>query len=538
MRIGNLDTALDPRIEQLGFGLVTEMKILGFEIDNKVERLERNFDKCISKIRQIVGNWSRFRLTLPGRISIAKSLLLSQVTFHGTVLDPTAAQLNEINQIIEGFVTYKTVISRERIYLPVKEGGLGMINIESFLAAQKCAWLRRCFVKINNAWRWDFLCLSNYSLSTVRLESFDRNTNPILWNIAKAACTFQRAYWKKNENFLEAHVFNNDFFLCEKPRPRAATPGPIKWTYLRRETRNEYLKEIMSLKMKNIIVDGNILDYDRFCAGTGIPFTANEYMYISTGARYARERYGGKPDSNGKNKCISAAVYLLKGNSKSFRKFLDNGKNTKSINEQRVVKTFFDLVEVPVPDPEHCGALHSVWNLHVLPNNVRVFAFQFYNNSLATNTRLAARYRMDPAVMINEGCSFCIAGGRDNPAREDFVHIFFDCPLVKDCINKYLRRYGNPGGMNDAVGEKRFIFAGTEGNWRESFFVDAVQNIIFLFGIWQCKINRKVPNFTTVENNMLTIFDSTVNMSVYLSEIAGSGTSSICRLWRHRSGRG
>jgi hypothetical protein len=92
--------------------------------------------------------------------------------------------------------------------------------------------------------------------------------------------------------------------------------------------------------------------------------------------------------------------------------------------------------------------------------------------------------------------------------------------------------------MNDAAGEKRFIFAGTGGNWRESSFVDAVQNIIFLFGIWQCKINRKVPNFTTVENNMLTIFDSTVNMSVYLSEIAGSGTSSICRLWRHRSGRG
>ncbi|MFN9942541.1 MAG: hypothetical protein ACK56I_24030, partial [bacterium] len=74
MRIGNLDTVLDPRIEQLGFGLVTEMKILGFDIDNKAEQLEKNFDKCISKMRQIVGNWSRFRLTLPGRIAIAKSL--------------------------------------------------------------------------------------------------------------------------------------------------------------------------------------------------------------------------------------------------------------------------------------------------------------------------------------------------------------------------------------------------------------------------------------------------------------------------------
>jgi hypothetical protein len=217
---------------------------------------------------------------------------------------------------------------------------------------------------------------------------------------------------------------------------------------------------------------------------------------------------------------------------------LDLEKNTKSINEQRVVKTFFELIEVPVPDSEQCGTLHSVWNLHVLPNNIRVFAFQFYNNSLATNTRLAARYRIHPAVIINDECSFCTAGGRDNPPREDFVHVFFDCPLVKDCINKYLRRYGNPAEMNDTVGKKRFIFAGAAGDWREFSFVDAVQNIIFLYGIWQCKINRKVPNFTTVENNMLKIFDSSVQMSVYLSELAGTGTSFICRLWRHRSGRG
>jgi hypothetical protein len=105
MRIGNRDTVLDPRISELGFVMVDNMKILGFEIDNRVERLGKNFDKCISKMRQIVGNWSRFRLTLPGRIAIAKSLLLSQITFPGTVLDPDPGQLNDMNTIIENFVT-------------------------------------------------------------------------------------------------------------------------------------------------------------------------------------------------------------------------------------------------------------------------------------------------------------------------------------------------------------------------------------------------------------------------------------------------
>jgi hypothetical protein len=190
------------------------MKILGFEIDNKAEQLEKNFDKCISKMRQIVGNWSQFRLTLLGRIAIAKSLLLSQVTFHGMVLDPTTVQLNEINQIIEGFVTYKTVISKERIYLLVNRGGLGMVNIESFLAAQKCAWLRHCFIKINDVWRWDLLHTSNYSLSTVRLESFYKNTNPMLWNIAKAVCKFQLAYWKKMRTIWRLMCLIMTFFYA------------------------------------------------------------------------------------------------------------------------------------------------------------------------------------------------------------------------------------------------------------------------------------------------------------------------------------
>ena len=382
-------------------------------------------------MRQIVGNWSRFRLTLPGRISIAKSLVLSQVTFTpGTVLDPSLEQLDEINKIIEDFVTYKVVISKERIYAPVNKGGLGMVNIESFLAAQKCAWIRRCFSKINDVWRWEFLRSVNYSSSTVRLECFDKNLNPMLWNIANAVCIFQLEYWKKNENYLEAPVSNNDFFLCEKPRPRAAVPGCLKWTYIRRNVREAYLNEIMSLKMKSLIVDGNIVEYNLFCANTGIQLTVNEYIYISTGARYARERYSNKPDSNGKNKCIVTAVYALKGRSKNFRRFLDLKRKVKSINEIQTVKTFFDLVDVPVPDPDLSGVLHSIWNIHVLPNYLRVFAFQFYNNSLATNTRLAAQYRADPVVRINDGCAFCTAGGQAVPAREDFVHVFFIVQLL------------------------------------------------------------------------------------------------------------
>ncbi len=143
------------------------------------------------------------------------------MTFHGTVLDPTTVQLNKINQIIEDFVTHKIVISKERIYLPVNKGGLGMVNTESFLAAQKCSWIRRCFNKINDVWRWDFLRLTNYSLSMVRFESFDKNLNPMLWNIVNAVCKFQLEYWKKMRTFWKRlYLITIFFYVRNRDRGR------------------------------------------------------------------------------------------------------------------------------------------------------------------------------------------------------------------------------------------------------------------------------------------------------------------------------
>jgi hypothetical protein len=130
----------------------------------------------------------------------------------------------------------------------------------------------------------------------------------------------------------------------------------------------------------------------------------------------------------------------------------------KSINEIQTVKKFFELIEVPVPDPDLSGVLHSVWNIHVLPNNLRVFAFQFYNNSLATNTRLAARYRADPVIRISDRCAFCVAGGIAVPAREDFFHVFFQCTVIKDCINKYVERYSTINDVNDIERKKNLYF--------------------------------------------------------------------------------
>ena len=69
-------------------------------------------------------------------------------------------------------------------------------------------------------------------------------------------------------------------------------------------------------------------------------------------------------------------------------------------------------------------------------------------------------------------------------------------------------------------------------------WIALIQNIIFLYYIWQCRLARRLPNFLTIENNMLTIFDNVLTLSKHLSGIAEKSDFFICRAWRLRQGRG
>ena len=65
----------------------TEFTILGFVIDNKLQKLDKNFDKCDEKVKTLIIKWRAYNLSINGRITIAKSILLPQYTYIGSVLD-------------------------------------------------------------------------------------------------------------------------------------------------------------------------------------------------------------------------------------------------------------------------------------------------------------------------------------------------------------------------------------------------------------------------------------------------------------------
>ncbi len=95
MQIGTIVPVPD-QVRDLGFSLCDETKILGMTISADPARWNTNFENILTNIRKKIEFWNRFYLTLPGRICVIKSLLISPLSHLGSFLMPPKPMLNTI----------------------------------------------------------------------------------------------------------------------------------------------------------------------------------------------------------------------------------------------------------------------------------------------------------------------------------------------------------------------------------------------------------------------------------------------------------
>ena len=105
MRIGNLDGEINDDIIDLGFTITTSIKLLGYQISNNDDIRDINFSPIKGKIQSIIRFWERFYLSLQGKITVYKTLLLPQLNYVGSILMPKDNWIIEISGIMECFVT-------------------------------------------------------------------------------------------------------------------------------------------------------------------------------------------------------------------------------------------------------------------------------------------------------------------------------------------------------------------------------------------------------------------------------------------------
>ena len=158
----------------------------------------------------IIRYWDRFYLSLQGKITVYKTLLLPQLNYIGSILMPDQITLSDISVLMENFVTQGFQIAKKRLYTAPDQGGLGLFELKDFITALQCTWIKRAFNCCNDNWKFDLVCNSDDSLHNV--GKFDANNGPLLNGLSNSFRIFAEDFAKVENNYLHTPLLNCNLF--------------------------------------------------------------------------------------------------------------------------------------------------------------------------------------------------------------------------------------------------------------------------------------------------------------------------------------
>lgn len=118
----------------------TALKHLGVLLSTDPQRDARaTFDKLLTNVLKSIAHWSRVRLSLLGRIHVAKQCVLSRVVYHCQFVVPPAEVVQHIvtatNAFVRGGMHKVLHPGMDILRMPVGEGGLGALDCSIHMQA-------------------------------------------------------------------------------------------------------------------------------------------------------------------------------------------------------------------------------------------------------------------------------------------------------------------------------------------------------------------------------------------------------------------
>jgi hypothetical protein len=144
--------------------------------------------------------------------------MLSQLAYHGSILNPDPDTLKALNNEISKFIVSNACINKALLHEPVPLGGLGFIDINEFITSLQCGWIKKCAGSNIDCWRLAINSATGNSL--VSSDLFDKKQNPILFNISNSFELFKKNYLLRNDNFMKSIVAGNPMLITDRRSKR------------------------------------------------------------------------------------------------------------------------------------------------------------------------------------------------------------------------------------------------------------------------------------------------------------------------------
>jgi len=293
MQVGQV-TAPTPEILQLGFSHVDEIRILGMNIDQNIVNLDQNFVAIHEKIRNTIAYWKRYNLSLPGRINVIKSLLVSLINHLGCFLMPKPATLAAIQKSLDDFALSNLRVARGRVTLPIENGGLGLFKLDEFLSSQQSIWVLRADKSLRDNWRGDLFSLSGGNCLGFSHRNVDVNVHPILHGIGLAFERTRICHDNANDNFLNANVLYHPLFFRGPGNKALLDPE-----YLECADNPHLCKKIANLKVGDCFGLNGLLTRIELRHNCGIDLSVTGYANLGRSLNHFVNRLKANRSSDG-----------------------------------------------------------------------------------------------------------------------------------------------------------------------------------------------------------------------------------------------
>ena len=114
-----------------------------------------NIKEKLATIKSILNSWQARGLTLMGKITVLKALVVPHVNILASILQADRKLVNDLDAIIFQFLWNKKrpLIAKHTIIQPIDLGGLKMISIPEIFKTTKIMWIKRLSNNVNAKWK-------------------------------------------------------------------------------------------------------------------------------------------------------------------------------------------------------------------------------------------------------------------------------------------------------------------------------------------------------------------------------------------------
>jgi len=486
-----------------GIRVKRECKLLGLLVDNKVSRLQANWDECIRKIRGLINFWGQFNMTVSGRVMVSKTFLLSQVTFYLGIIPISKNVAENIEQMIEKFVLDKMQMARDRIYNKIEQGGIGPIRISEMDVALKSSWVNRWLkegVNKDSTGKVVFGSTNNGKVELIDKNRINKSTFPTAYTMAAAWSEWRKYVYENDGNLFKAQIFGNPGLTNRYGRKIGEN------NVLSRRRYNQHKERLEEIKLLDLVEEDGIKPRNEIAGILGLEMTEVEYGKLRDVIKLIRGKFRPEWDMREKGKNVIDILKGVKKGSKKLRAIMSGRGSRKYRNFDfdsiRPINTLWRQLDLEM-DITLVACGNTLWNIKEVNAEFRQFMLKWNQGMIYGNTVISHF-----GENVDRKCTMCKIRSRETLTREmgrepteeemnrvlipdeDRLHIYWECPVIRETFSSV---YRGIWGDNARLEKKDFLMG--KIIWcMEGTQLFMLVNMFIKYKVWRYKLAGVIPN--------------------------------------------